>query len=497
MGTAFPACLLAAILGLPAHVPGGYVRFSLEAQTNSNEHLAARNSTIRDQITTADRQAVSGGTITGRVLDASGVPVKNMTVIPVRLQFSEGQRRLSMMGGRGSTAAGSTSTTNDRGEYRLFGLTPGDYYVSVSGALQIGTIVGADARSGYALTFHPDAADVHAARRIHLSTGHVADHVDIVVRPARLATISGYVVDAQGSPRSGGGVTATVRPGGIAIRSVPILRDGTFSVANLGPGEYVLRASPSQRPRVPGQRSAPDVAVAVVTLDGADLTGVRVGPVIPVTISGRVSFDDVREARSLTPSAIRITARPLDIAAQAGFGAMSSTAQDDWSFAFQAAPGPIMLRADVRSPAPGSSEWRLKAARVNGIDVTDSGMTSDGDVRGVEIVLTNRVQRVTGTVRNSAGARVKEYAVVLFAQDSTRWSAALNRHVVISRPNSDGVFETAALPAGQYYAVALERVDQNAWQDPAFLEEISGRGFLFSLLEGERRTIDLDLAAVQ
>ena len=62
-----------------------------------------------------------GAVITGRVFDEFGDTVPNVEVMTIRRTYSQGQHRLIPIGPR--------TQTNDIGEYRLFGLEPGHYYV--------------------------------------------------------------------------------------------------------------------------------------------------------------------------------------------------------------------------------------------------------------------------------------------------------------------------------------------------------------------------------
>src|SRR5262249_27905753 len=65
-----------------------------------------------------------GAVITGRVIDEFGEPVADANVMPMQQRFLPGGRRLTPMG--------RNSSTNDAGEFRIFGLAPGQYYVGVS-----------------------------------------------------------------------------------------------------------------------------------------------------------------------------------------------------------------------------------------------------------------------------------------------------------------------------------------------------------------------------
>ena len=147
---------------------------------------------------------------------------------------------------------------------------------------------------------------------------------------------------------------------------------------------------------------------------------------------------------------------------------------DDFSFELKTTPGRIGLRATVQ-PVPGTPNgWQLKAVRVSGIDVTDTGIGVDArGAGGIEIELTNRRQEMSGVVIDARGDPVKDYAVVLFAQDRGRWVAPFNRYFAIGRPGDDGRFKIGTLPPGNYYAIALDRIDAAQSQDPEFLEGLT------------------------
>jgi hypothetical protein len=172
--------------------------------------------------------------------------------------------------------------------------------------------------------------------------------------------------------------------------------------------------------------------------------------------------------------------------------------QDDFSFELKATPGRIGLQAIVQAGPDTPNRWQVKAIRVSGMDVTDSGIEVDARGAGaIEIELTNRRQEMSGVVIDARGDPVKDYAVVLFAQDRARWLAPFNRYFAIGRPGADGRFKIGTLPPGSYYAIALDRIDGAQSQDPEFLEGLMRQASPFSLTPGETRTLDLKLFTVQ
>jgi hypothetical protein len=137
----------------------------------------------------------------------------------------------------------------------------------------------------------------------------------------------------------------------------------------------------------------------------------------------------------------------------------------------------------------------LKAVRFQGNDVTDSGVDfkSGESVSGLEIVMTSRATDVTGTVKASDGTLLKDYTVVIFAEDSEKWTTPMTRYVTGTRPDQEGRFRARQLPAGDYYAIAVDYIEQGTWGDPELLERLKPKAKRFSLGDGETKTLDLAL----
>jgi hypothetical protein len=105
----------------------------------------------------------------------------------MRYQYVQGRRRLMPTGRAG--------TTNDIGEYRIFGLAPSQYYLSTS--MQGGPGGGisfnsgdSDDRSGYAPTYYPGTPNVAEAQRITVGIGQQLTDMNMALVPARTARIS-------------------------------------------------------------------------------------------------------------------------------------------------------------------------------------------------------------------------------------------------------------------------------------------------------------------
>jgi hypothetical protein len=435
-----------------------------------------------------------GGVIAGRVVDDFGEPVPSTTVTALRQQMSQGQRRFN--------PGGMSTQTNDIGEYRVFGLAPGTYLVSANPQALMMNFDGAPAtgeRSGFAPTYYPSTADPNSAQKIAVGVSQAVTGIDIPLQITRLATITGFAIDAQGQPMTNGNVNSMRRGGnglGGFTPGAQLRPDGTFILQNLTPGEYLLRANAFRMVQPGTNPGPPEFSTAVVSVNGDDISGVRLAPMVPATIAGRVAFDDAAAAAAIKGPAISVVAQPLGddrFDGPGNFGQQPT--HDDFSFEIKTMPGRIGLRAFAPSATP-TTPWLLKSVRVRGVDVTDTGFDVGAQgVSGVDIEMTNRGQQVSGTVTDAKSEAVADYTVLAFAQDRARWTLPMNRFFAIGRPNDAGVFKITSLPPGEYFAVAVDRVDLNDWQDPDTLEGLSRLATAFALTPGDSRTLELRMSA--
>ncbi len=178
-----------------------------------------------------------GAAIAGRISDEHGGPMAGAVVAAMRYRYADGQRRLtSVTEGLFSFFTGGAAITDDLGQYRLHGLSPGDYYVVVGlgpSAIPEGQ---ADDGVGYAPSFYAGTTSLAQAERVTLGVGQDAQNISFAVAPIRFATVSGTVVNSSGQPVQAlnvglNGAGPTDRAGG---RGRP---DGTFVVTKVAPGD--------------------------------------------------------------------------------------------------------------------------------------------------------------------------------------------------------------------------------------------------------------------
>ena len=423
------------------------------------------------------------GVITGRVFDEFGEPITGARVSPMRYRYASGQRRLLPMG--------PGDTTDDIGQFRLHGLSPGDYYVSAQAGF--GSMFGqSDDRVGYATTYYPGTAVTAEAQRVTVTIGQETAQLNFSMSTARVVTVSGTAVSSTGRPIDRGFLGLVASVGGMPSMSfgTPLKPDGTFQFSNVTPGEYRLQVQHTPNadgPMINSNAPNSEFGSITVTVTGQDVTGLSIVTAPGGTASGRVVFEGASKP-PVAPTTLNLSAVPLEMSMMM-MGGGAVRVKDDWTFE---SPGMFdRRRFRVMSPPAG---WFLKAVTHESTDITDSGLeVKEGQqVGGIEIVLTQRAGEIAGSVQDAQARPVTDYAVVAFAEDSAKWGFQ-SRFIRSVRPNQDGRFSVKGLPAENYLVVALDYLEAGEEADPEQLEKWKNAATRVSVKDGEQKALSLKL----
>lgn len=424
------------------------------------------------------------GVITGRVLDEFGEPLTGARVQPMRYRYVGGQRRL------GPIAIGDT--TDDIGQFRLHGLSPGDYFISAQ--MQSGLMFGqSDDKVGYGTTYFPGTAVQADAQRVRVAIGQETAQINITMATSRVATISGTATSFSGRPISRGLLMLSSNLGGpnMVTMGTSLKPDGSFLFSNISPGDYRIQVqhTPNADDTVMFTNSgAPgtETGSVSVTVTGNDISGLTIVTSPGATAAGRVTFEGMAKP-TVAPAALNVSAAPIE------FGMMmmggSVRVRDDWTF--EATGLTERRRFRVNTPPQG---WYLKSVSHEGNDITDTGVDfKEGQqVGGIEIVLTQRVTDVSGTVQDSRARPITDFVVVAFSPDSTKWGF-MTRYVRTVRPNQEGRFSIKGLPPDEYYLIALDYLEMGEEGDPEQLEKWKANATRVTLADGEPKSLTLKL----
>lgn len=136
----------------------------------------------------------------------------------------------------------------------------------------------------------------------------------------------------------------------------------------------------------------------------------------------------------------------------------------------------------------------LKNVTHDGKDITDAivELKSGEKLTGVEVLITNRVTSLAGQVLDRTDAPLGDATVIVFAAATDRWFET-SRSVRAARPDQQGRWQMKGLPAGDYLAVALDYVEDGAWNDPEYLESLRQVAHKVTLADGGSESLSLKL----
>ena len=508
-------------------------------------------------------------TVTGRVTDERGEPVVGIAVRAFSVYSVAGQPQW---------VGGPIAVTDDRGAYRITGLDPGNYVVSVLsvqttvldtttevaprraiGELESGgyglndgvlmtpaidvdgkhrlaiTYFAAppppsgDSARAYPAMFYPTATTIAAADLIPLGYGDSKADVDFSLRPVPTFRVSGRLdtrgampppfllrLMPQGSERLG--------PGSEAATSI-VEPDGAFTFLNVPNGQYTLLAqagimdfssgngtgwlatapgfsqgglSVGSMSGTPGLsnlsrsgRTEPVWGRAPVIVGGQNVTNIVV-PLHPVAkLQGHIAFPETTKP---IPAALLITAEPANGDPTLG-RPIARAAKGDGSFPFtlEGAMGGSYL---IRTSLPDFGILSITAAEH---DVTETGIdvSAGGDVTDIVVTLTDKLTHLGGGVHDSQGpvaAGVIAFPVDPALRTNYGWTPRRFRTV---RSTTAGAFTMSALPEGDYFVIAVDRSQIDAWTDAKFLAAAEPLATRVSLKWGEQKSVDLAVNTVK
>jgi protocatechuate 3,4-dioxygenase beta subunit len=417
------------------------------------------------------------GTIEGRIVDERGDPVQNARVQVMQVRYDAGRRRL--------TPIGFARPTDDLGRYRLFGIAPGQYVVSAA----VGDVQSLDV-PGYARVYYPRTTNPGQAQFVSVALAQDVLGIDLALSRVQTARVTGKMVDSGGAPTQGGSVNLISSQRSASLANVAIgariAPDGQFEFANVAPGQYIIQAYKGRA----GRSAEGEFGTIPVTVNGTDVKDLVLQTSRGSTIHGHVTFDSADTSKRPPANAIEIAPLPVDFDLSPPSVAIADI-HDDWTFDIAGVNGPRRLQL-IRTP-PG---WMLENVVVNGVSAIDRPLPfgrADQSLRDVEIVLTDRLSELAGTVTDDTSQPAAGSHVIVFPTDRDRWYPA-SRFLRTALAGADGTFTIVGLPFGSYYVAAVPRLPDegdDAWQDASFLNAILLRASSLTVRDGTKQTVSI------
>lgn len=363
-----------------------------------------------------------GATVTGEIRDSKGEPFEGAKVIAVARRRAAGTSRL--------TPIGEPARSDDRGNYRLYGLAPGWYAVAVFPT-------GEPGDPG----FTPVYSDF-----FELAPGDTLGNVNLVAATSQPASVSGTVSGIPDEEQVA--AVALASRGGVPALIAGVLSEsgGSFVIHDVPPGEYQLLAWTPAEGRDPGGPPASPTARAAsrsISIFGGDLQAdLALQPLVKA--NGRLTIQG--DACS----------SEKEIAFQSGDGwrevwPVAVTVNGDHFTAEGLLAGHYRISV---SSLDGSC--RLAEVRV-GDKVAPGGMVAIDGQSPLTLVLTSATGEISGVV-GGADAPTTTGMVILSPADG-------EGAVQVAQVDAAGRYAFGHVVAGEYLLVARKALDSTNYLD--------------------------------
>jgi hypothetical protein len=418
------------------------------------------------------------GVIAGRVLDEDGEPVVNVQIGVLRYSYGQGKRPLPPAG---------YAMTDDLGEYRVFALDPGKYYLSATyrppNMLAADRTAGGPPQEGYAPTYFPGTNDPTGAAPIELGAGVDLRGMDIKLLKTRAVRIRGRLhhTASDSLPRN---VMLNLMPRGRFASgfwggSVAQARrqDGFFEFRAVTPGAYVLLARCWDEGDGKGYSARQAVDVGSNNLDNVSLmltTGLELKGSIRVDGSDEIRFENMRVRLESQNGWAMWGVGNTEVTGDGNF-TVRNVAEENYTLHLWRLPENFYVKSIRMGDADGLE---------NGLDLTR------GAPGALEIVISANGGKVEGRVLDANQQPANEATVVLVPDAPKRERTQLfkARHT-----DAQGHFAIPGIAPGDYKLFAWEQVDEAAYEDPDFLKPFENQGETVAIRESGHETRQLKL----
>lgn len=424
----------------------------------------ANGQSLKDLVFKLAPQAV----ITGHVADEDGDPLAG-ALVQVNLAHRRGRH----------PPISAAVTTNDLGEFRLFGLRPGKYVLNAR--YQAPYVVRAGehpetAEEGYPTLYYPNALSPDAATPIEVAAGAQIHGIDMKLVRIRTLHIRGHVIGiAKAQNRT---LMLWPRDSAVSTRPnvVPIDENGAFEMHGVVPGAYFLFGDYVQD----GHRY---IARTNVDVGNSNIDGLEIAYQPAAEIKGRVVVEENGAVKGARMS-VRLDPKSVHPTSSASGGAV----KEDLTFRLSNI-APDAYDVNVVG-LPGS--FYVRSVRVGDQDITDTGADFTAGVPPGEmtIVINPNGGRIEGTVENAKTENAAGATITLIPDAPHRSNPWLYR---TSSSDRNGRFTINGVRPGDYTIYAWDNIETGDWLDPDVFKPHESEGQAVSIKESDRQTVQLKL----
>jgi len=423
-----------------------------------------------------DFRLIRAGVVEGRVVDQDNEPLERVQVMLSGYRNLGGERRLMPFG---------RDETDDRGQFRIFGVPPGTYLLSAS-PRPFATMRGGADRS-FPPTYYPGVLRVEEAATVEVAAGSEVGGFNISLIESLAYSVGGRVLTPEGKPAHSASIMSLNASGEDILsmmgRNTTTNLQGEFKISGLLPGRHRLHA------RAGGGEDA-QMASATVDVVDRDLSGLTLVLGKGAQITGGIVTD--HEGADLDWRRIFVSVVPTANIMQISFGGSGGRVGEDFKFKISNKPEGT-YRLVARLP-PGNHY--VSSIRVEGQDITDRPieLRSNDRLDGVEIRISTDGGRISGYVEQEEEREVAEGAtVVVFAADPQprRYPS---RFTKTTQTDQSGRFSLEGLVPGEYLVCAVADHQAGSEMDPDYLRSLERDSERVDLSAGQ--TLEESLVAL-
>jgi hypothetical protein len=420
--------------------------------------------------------------ITGRVVDALGQPANGMAITAYRSSFTDGNPVWSQVLSR---------PIDDRGEYRLAPLPPGDYYVGVTPPQNFSAPAG---QNPSVRTFFPGVSEPSQATKLSLKSGD-APGVNFALRsaPTSFLKISGFAVNPVPS-RTPAGIVDNGFSSFILIPAESHLIDsfspitffnvvpvdnrtgGEFEIRNVRPGIYELCPVIPNSGFLSGR--------TIVDVRNADAIGVRILTGAPISMQGRVVIAEGIPQKPVNLDAVRVVVKAWNAPSVLAGNGVAVPVNDGGQFAVT---GPASVRVTLLVSGLPDTAY-LADIRVGTTGVCDSGFGLSSSEQVQLLIDATNGATVEAAVQTPAGLPAPSARVVLVPADEQRQNPARYK---VGTTDDGGHLIMRGVAPGSYSAIAWESVPDTAWLNKEFLFRFQDLATTVTLSPGAQAKLQL------
>jgi hypothetical protein len=384
--------------------------------------------------------------IIGRVTSEDGEAMVRIQVIALRAPNDEEMEDDELpISKKQKLVAASSTLTDDRGQYRIFGLKPGEYYIQVTDSLQPDPIgswgesyqVQEFLGSEYASAYYPGVSQAGQAQSISVKAGAEAQ-ADVPMRSVKTAEVAGHVIGVNGPAKN---AWIQMEPSGeyygVELRGTSDEK-GNFRLKGVPPGSYMIMVF-QQGERDGGVEAHGRQKVEVA---GENIESLTIVVGRGASVRGRVVVDG---PGTPTLSRLVVGLRPFDEDDQL---AVNDRVKKDGTFEIQE-----VQDGNYAVQVWGLEEnWYVKSARFGTDDVLAEGLQLEkgAAIGRLELTLSSASAVVEGSVSDDDGPVIG--ARVRIAPDpETPYTRFRSHH---TQTDQAGHFSLAGLPPGKYRLLA-------------------------------------------